>query len=119
MSDRHIYNNSNQPWTFTIANNRSGNVNFSGAGSGQAENGPWVIPPNSVAAIEYTTDENCIKGQWQITDFQGQSKSFAYDNDQFPSPCYGDPTIKHSGNTGAANLNDPAGADISMGQDQW
>ena len=126
MTDRHIYNQSDASWTFEIvtdgsAGNQFGNVWFSGDGSGQSQNGPWILPPNSTAQIQYTSDGGVIKGAWKITDQLGQSRIFDYSNDQnFPVPPTGNsPYISHDGNTGAVSVNDPADADLSVGSSNW
>lgn len=116
--DRHIYNHSNQPWTFQVNFNvgpNHGNVYFSGDGSGTAQNGPWVVPPQGTAAIQYTSTGGKSAGTLVITDHTGSAQLFNYGVNTTTEGG----SISHSGNTGAANLNDPANCDITMGQDQW
>lgn len=117
---RHIYNSSGGIWTFqnlgTNPNGNYGNVWFSGGGTGTAQNGPWVLQPNQTAEIDYTTTAGSTAGNWQITDANNNSNIFNYQNDlNLSTPPY----IQHSGNTGPANLNEPANGDISMVGNTW
>ena len=115
-SNRHIYNNSDQSWTFLKGpGDNHGNIWFSGDGSGAAENGPWVVPPHSTASIQYTSEDGLINGNWKIVDHLGVDKSFWYHNIIESDDVY----ITHDGNTGAVSLNDPANGDLAVGGSNW
>ena len=111
--DRHIYNQSNQPWTFSV-NPNAGNVYFTGDTPfpSNSENGPWTVPAQGTAAMQFTTSDDESVGQFTIMDHLGAYQQFDYGND-------GNEAFAHDGDTGPANLNDPVNCDITMGGDQW
>ena len=129
--DRHIYNNSNCPWTFS-ATNDAGNLWFTPRMVCQmakpaqespaqetnpciAENGPCKIDPTCVANIQYTTNMGVSRGEVYITDKNGVTKSWKYLG-TMAGQC---PYVSHSGNTGAVSLNEPADGDFMIGACNW
>lgn len=126
---RHIYNNSNQPWTFLSATGRGkaglkiGNVWFlnqtcaqDSNNRGRACNGPWTVPPHCSVEIQYTTSKGACEGGWYITDAHNAIRMWNYDNGM---SIYNAPYISHSGDTGSVSLNDSANGDMSVGSDFW
>jgi len=110
---RHIYNNSNQPWTFE-AQTDQGNVHFSGAVCDGQTNGSCKVPANTTLSIQYTFSQNDSQGYWIITDHNGAVKKFGYTGQV--GAC---PSIGHSGNTGGVAVNDPANGDLHAWNGQW
>jgi hypothetical protein len=109
--DRHIYNQSQQPWTIQVTynNGNDGNVYFSGDGSGTSENGPWVVPAQGTTGTQFTTTGGQSAGTFVITDHTGSAQPYDFDNGY----------ITHPGATGSVLLNDPAGCDMTITGDQW
>ncbi|MCB2377277.1 hypothetical protein LGH70_06765 [Hymenobacter sp. BT635] len=110
--DRNIYNQSQQPWTFTVTydeGGNSGNVYFSGAGTGTAENGPWVVPANADTQTQFTTTDGKSDGTFLIADHTGQTRQFDFSGG----------SIAHNGDTGPVSLNTPADCDMTITADQW
>jgi hypothetical protein len=112
---RHIYNRSDNPWTFT-ATNSQGNVHFTTGlyACKNRTNGPCTVPPHTTAGIEYTTTAGISNGTWFIRDKTGEERRFGYLG--AASHC---PAISHNGSTGAVALNDPAGGDVNAWGQTW
>ena len=119
---RHIYNNSNCPWTFK-ASPTAGKVYF-GDGSlpestCQRLNGPCTVPPHTTITVTYDFDVVVAiptsSGVLFIEDQNHKENHWEYHG--IMGAC---PKIKHSGNTGAVALNDPANGDLNAwGQCTW
>jgi hypothetical protein len=113
--DRHIYNKSAKPWTFS-ATNSIGNLYFTQGlfACKSPKNGPCTIPPHTNVAIQYTTTAGLSNGTVYIRDWRGETRSFDYRG--AASNC---PSISHHGNTGAVSVNDPADGDLNAWGDSW
>ena len=117
--ERHIYNQSSQPWTvqafpeLTPTRFPYGNVYFGGA-CGGSRNGPCTVAPNSSLVITYTTTDGISDGLITFRDNRGVQRGFNYRG--LASNC---PYVAHSGNTGAVSVNAPANGDFAIGRGNW
>lgn len=134
--ERHIYNNSDAPWTFyaqteeglipvpvpggpllAIPTGSKGNVWFSGAMDmvdtskpcSVPKNGPCVIAPRTTVTITYTTTAGESIGRMAIFDRNRDYRVFSFTG--AASNC---PYVHHSGGTGAVAVNDPADGDFNI-----
>ena len=110
---RHIYNNSEQPWSFTFTTS-SGNVYFHDAACNV--NGPCLIPPNANVTIEYSHRSGAVEGRVDVMDSNSKAKSFVYYGTGVSNPC---PYLSHRGSTGSVGVNDPADGDFTITQNTW
>jgi hypothetical protein len=121
--ERHIVNQSAQPWTVSFEDQnpdspQHGNVYFVGRPE-CPQNGPCTIAPNSTATITYTATNLVAAGSIVIKDYTDRKQSFYYNTALFstdPNVC---PKIDHRGRTTPVSLNDPASGDVNIGAVTW
>lgn len=118
MSNATITNTSDQNWTLAQDQNSSshGNIYFSNGGSGTAENGPWVLPPNTTCDIQYTSTAGKISGNWAITDHLGQTQLLSYSND---FPIFSDPRIAPCSDPGVVMTDYPQNGGMQIQGADW
>jgi hypothetical protein len=122
---RHIYNNSNNFWTFDnreILNHGSARIQVPKCGYPRGTgNLTCTIPPHTTVEIVYVTTSMAddITGTMGITDSRGVRQTFDYEGSStfsFQDSC---PYIKHDGGTGTVSVNEPANGDYSIDNDNW
>lgn len=111
----HIYNNSKRNWTIAYYTNSSNShVSLSGAhcpsGSSQCS-----VEPGQTLEVDYIHSAPADpSGTVAVLDDTGKMNSYKFESDG--ARCE---YIKHSGDTDAISVNDPANGDISIWHDHW
>jgi hypothetical protein len=116
---RHIYNNSNKPWTFSLgwSGPPPGPADFYGCDYNQ-DHDICKVMPQQTATIAFTG--GVAATNMNITDSNGVRRSFDYDNTSVAAIFRGEcQYVQHDGGTGAVSVNDPANGDFSIGGDNW
>lgn len=120
---RHLMNTSSGNWTFSYSALSGNSVLFIPLNARkkktrsrvQLKASSQVVGPYAQFQMIYTSNFlGRISGTWTITDQNGVSRSFQYNN--YINDC---PYISHDGNTGSVSVNDPDNGDISIGAATW
>lgn len=115
----HIYNDSNQPWTFDFSTS-VGSIMVGYCTGGAPGTGHCTVAPHTGdTALNITTNAfGDIEGSVAIRDSRGGYRSFTISAavGSYPYTC---DYIDHSGRTGAVSMNDPSDGDLHATGDFW
>jgi hypothetical protein len=121
--ERHIYNNSDQPWTITYGDQnptsvQRGNVFFNGRPD-CGQNGPCTIPAKSTVSITYTATNFVTAGGVDFKDSSSNSRNFWYDNSGLPARADICPNINSKGDSSPVLMNEPVDGDVTITDGFW